>query len=127
MNPNILVVDDSKTMRMIVGHVFSGLPGWTVATADDGQKALAAAADAAFDLIVTDINMPVMDGLSFIRALREIDRYAETPVLILTTEDDQARKLEATDLGVYAWIHKPVDPDDLVGLALELLGDGAQT
>lgn len=126
MNPNVLVVDDSKTMRMIVSGVFAELPGWQVTTADNGRHALEAAAAGAFDLIVTDINMPVMDGLGFVRALRDLDDYADVPVLILTTEDDEARKLEAADLGVYAWMHKPVDPDALIELAQELLDDANQ-
>jgi two-component system chemotaxis response regulator CheY len=124
MNPSVLVVDDSRTMRMIVSGIFASLPDWHVSSAENGQAALQLAQQQHFDLIVTDINMPVMDGLSLVRGLRELAGYCDTPVLILTTEDDQSRKLQAADLGVYAWIHKPVDPQDLIELAKELLQDG---
>ena len=123
MNPNVLVVDDSRTMCMIVRSVFASMSQWQVSTAANGLAALELAKKSRFDLVVTDINMPSMDGLSLVRALRELDHYADTPVLIITTEDNPSQKKEAADLGVYAWVHKPVDPQILIELALELLQD----
>jgi two-component system chemotaxis response regulator CheY len=121
--PNILVADDSATMRMIVQATLVGA-GWDVITAGNGSIALdlAKAQPQPFDLVVTDWNMPVMGGLDLIRGLRQLSQYEEVPVLVLTTEDDGDSKNAARDLGVSGWLAKPADPDVLVSLAAELLG-----
>jgi two-component system chemotaxis response regulator CheY len=123
MTATILVADDSATMRMIVQATLSGA-GWKVVAAGNGQEALALALaqEQPVDLVVSDWNMPVMGGLDLIRGLRDVSRYEEVPVLVLTTEDDVESKTAARDLGVCGWLHKPVDPDLLVEMASELLG-----
>ncbi|ANN66783.1 response regulator [Bordetella bronchialis] len=123
MTATILVADDSATMRMIVQATLTGA-GWKVLAAGNGKDALALAMEQAepVDLVVSDWNMPVMGGLDLIRGLRQVDRYEEVPVLVLTTEDDVESKTAARDLGVCGWLQKPVDPDLLIEMASELLG-----
>ncbi|ANN78307.1 response regulator [Bordetella flabilis] len=123
MTATILVADDSATMRMIVQATLTGA-GWTVLAAGNGKDALALALEQAVpvDLVVSDWNMPIMGGLDLIRGLRDADRYQDVPVLVLTTEDDVESKTAARDLGVCGWLQKPVDPDLLIEMASELLG-----
>lgn len=121
MTATILVADDSATMRMIVQATLSEA-GWRVVAAPNGKEALALAQTELVDLVVSDWNMPIMGGLELIRGLRGQTRYEEVPVLVLTTEDDVESKTAARDLGVCGWLNKPVDPDLLVEMALELLG-----
>ncbi|ALM83211.1 response regulator [Bordetella sp. N] len=122
MTATILVADDSATMRMIVQATLTGA-GWKVVAAGNGKEALdlAIAQDTPVDLVVSDWNMPVMGGLGLISGLRQVERYEEVPVLVLTTEDDVESKTAARDLGVCGWLQKPVDPDLLVEMATELL------
>ncbi|AOB31023.1 chemotaxis protein CheY [Bordetella sp. H567] len=123
MTATILVADDSATMRMIVQATLTGA-GWKVLAAGNGKDALALAMEQGqpVDLVVSDWNMPVMGGLELIRGLRQVERYQEVPVLVLTTEEDIESKTAARDLGVCGWLQKPVDPDVLVEMASELLG-----
>ncbi|SAI38896.1 chemotaxis two-component response regulator [Bordetella ansorpii] len=125
MTSTILVADDSTTMRMIVKTVLSQA-GWQVLAAKDGQEALALAQTSQVDLVVSDWNMPVMGGLGLIRGLREQPQYQHTPVLVLTTEEDDISKSAARELGVSGWLNKPLDPQVLVELAAELLGETPQ-
>lgn len=121
MGSTILVADDSATMRMIVQATL-GSAGWQVLVASHGKQALEMAGAQLVDLVVTDWNMPEMGGLDLVRALRELPQYAAVPVLVLTTEDDVESKSAARDLGVSGWLFKPVDPDVLISMAGELLG-----
>jgi len=122
MTATILVVDDSATMRMIVQAAL-GAAGWRVLTAGDGRQALELARGDRIDLLVSDWNMPVMDGLALIQELRAEPGYQELPVLVLTTEQAAQSKNAARGLGVCGWLNKPVEPDVLVELAAELLGE----
>jgi len=124
MSATILVADDSATIRMIVQAALTQA-GWRVLAAVDGRAALSLAEREPVDLVVSDWNMPVMGGLEFIRTLRASSRYAAAPILVLTTEDDVGSKNAARQLGVSGWVHKPVDPELLVGMAAELLGQAA--
>jgi len=110
---NILIADDSATMRMIIGQTLQR-QGWRVDAARNGQEALQRALAHRPDLIVTDLNMPVLDGLGFIRAVRASAALQHVPILVLTTEDDVASKQTARALNVASWIYKPVDPELLV-------------
>ncbi|CAM3542227.1 response regulator [Bordetella sputigena] len=123
MTATILVADDSATMRMIVQATLTGA-GWKVLAAGNGKDALALAMEQAqpVDLVVSDWNMPIMGGLDLIRGLRQVERYQDVPVLVLTTEDDVESKTAARDLGVCGWLQKPVDPDLLIEMASELVG-----
>ncbi|GAB3630466.1 Chemotaxis protein CheY [Pandoraea terrae] len=117
----ILAVDDSASMRQILAAVLDEA-GYAVTTARDGQDALTVAANGAFDLVLTDQHMPGMDGLSLIRALRELDTFAEVPILVLTTEVDGAYKDAAREAGASGWLIKPVDPGTLVDVVGSLVG-----
>ncbi len=122
MTATILVADDSATMRMIVKAALTSA-GWEVLTASNGQEALEVARQRPVDMLVSDWNMPVMGGLGLIQGLRGERRYEDLPVLVLTTEDDVDSKMAARDLGVCGWLNKPLDPDTLVELTSELLGE----
>jgi len=122
MTAMILVVDDSATMRMIVRATLSEA-GWGVLTAADGRQALELARGARVDLLISDWNMPVMDGQALIRGLRGEPGYRDLPVLVLTTEDDGQSKDAARGLGVCGWLNKPLDPGVLVELVAELLDE----
>jgi len=110
---NILIADDSATMRLIVSQTLQR-QGWRVDVAHNGQEALQRARLQRPDLIVTDLNMPVLDGLGFIRGVRASADLRHLPILVLTTEDDSQSKQAARALGVASWIYKPVDPALLV-------------
>jgi len=123
MSATILVADDSATMRMIVQSALAEA-GWRVLAAADGGAALSLAGREPVGLVVSDWNMPGMGGLELIRALRASERYADVPILVLSTEDDARDKDAARGLGVSGWLLKPVDPSVLVGMAAECLDAG---
>ena len=106
-----LAVDDSATMRNLVKIALEA-EGFTVDTAENGRDALELTKKNTYDVVITDINMPVMDGLQFIREFRSKNRT--TPVLVLTTETEASKKEEAKKLGATGWIVKPFKPEDLV-------------
>jgi two-component system chemotaxis response regulator CheY len=109
----ILAVDDSPSMRDMVRIALTGA-GFDVTQAADGQQALDLARQSAFDLVLSDVNMPVMDGIALIRALRSEAAYRHTPILMLTTESSVDRKREGKDAGATGWIVKPFDPAQLI-------------
>ncbi|MFW6093662.1 MAG: response regulator [Pseudomonadota bacterium] len=120
--PNILVVDDSSSMREMVSYTLESA-GHGVVCAADGAQALEIAADRpeAFDLVITDINMPVMDGLTLIRELRTLKSYQYRPILVLSTESSQETKTAGKAAGATGWIVKPFDPDQLLGVVGKVL------
>jgi two-component system chemotaxis response regulator CheY len=109
----ILAVDDSPSMRDMVRIALTGA-GFHVEQASDGREALELARKSEFDLVLSDVNMPVMDGIELIRALRAESAYRHTPILMLTTESSAERKREGKDAGATGWIVKPFDPAQLV-------------
>lgn len=111
--PTILAVDDSASMRQMIAHTLKSA-GHDVTEACDGEDALGKAKSKQFDLVVTDINMPKMDGLALIRALRALPNYKGTPILTLTTEASADKKQEGKAAGATGWIIKPFDPDTLL-------------
>lgn len=110
---NILLVDDSVSMREMVSFTLKEA-GHDVVEAEDGVQALDVIKDNAFNLVITDVNMPNMDGIILTGKLREIDSLKFTPILILTTETSEARKQEGKAAGATGWIEKPFDPDHLL-------------
>jgi two-component system chemotaxis response regulator CheY len=116
----VLVVDDSPTMRgMIQRALVAG--GYHVVSAADGVDALRQLQDTTVHAILTDINMPRMDGLAFIRAVRQQDGFARTPILALTTEGEANMKAAGKAAGATGWLVKPFDPEQLretVGLVI---------
>ena len=113
MTLKILAVDDSRTMRDMV-RLALGAAGMTVTTADDGVHGLEVLEGMAPDAIISDINMPRLDGFGFIRAVREIERMRGVPILVLTTESAPELRARARDAGATGWIVKPFDPQKLV-------------
>ncbi len=119
---HILVVDDSSSMREMVSYTLK-TAGHSVTAAPDGAEALRIAGDEAepFDLVITDINMPVMDGLTLIRELRSLKSYHYRPILVLSTESSQETKTAGKSAGATGWIVKPFDPDQLLGVVGRVL------
>lgn len=113
MSLTILAVDDSRTIREMLGHTLRAA-GWRVVMAEDGLAGLEALATEMPDVIVTDINMPRMDGFGFIEAVRSGDRANLKPILVLTTESEPDKKARARAAGATGWIVKPFDPVKLV-------------
>ncbi len=113
MTQRILAVDDSRTMRDMVALTLQGA-GFTVVEACDGVDALEKLGDGRFDLIITDVNMPKLDGISLVRKIRERPDFKGTPILILTTESDGTKRQEGRSAGATGWIVKPFDPEKLL-------------
>jgi two-component system, chemotaxis family, chemotaxis protein CheY len=110
---NILLIDDSVSMREMVSFTLKQA-GHDVVEAEDGIQALDIAQDKVFSLIITDVNMPKMDGIVLTDKLRQIESCKFTPILILTTDTSESRKLEGKAAGATGWIEKPFDPDQLI-------------
>ncbi len=110
----ILAVDDSASMRQMVSFTLKSA-GHDVHEAGDGQQALAAAKrQGKFDLVISDINMPNMDGITLIKELRTLPDFKFTPILMLTTESSAEKKSEGKAAGATGWIVKPFNPDQLL-------------
>ncbi|MEA1647995.1 response regulator [Nitrospirillum sp. BR 11164] len=121
MAKTVLSVDDSSSVRQMVKLTLTGA-GYTVVQASDGAEGLAKAKDTAVDLVVTDLNMPVMNGLDLIRALRQLPAYRGVPILFLTTESDADMKQAAKAAGATGWITKPFQQEQLVAVVRKVLG-----
>ncbi|OIP99530.1 MAG: response regulator [Zetaproteobacteria bacterium CG2_30_46_52] len=121
-NPRILIVEDSSMVRMTVKRTLASVD-FDVTEAVDGAIGLATALEAAtpFDLILTDLNMPNMDGLTMIQKLRATPAYASTPIVMLTTESGEERKAVGHNSGVSAWLVKPFQPDALIEMVGSML------
>ena len=115
MTLRILAVDDSRTMRDMVKAALASA-GFEVHTADDGVHGLEVLTECTPDVMITDINMPRMDGFGFIESVRSIDQYKQVPILTLTTESAPELKQRARDAGATGWIVKPFDRDKLVNV-----------
>ncbi len=110
----ILAVDDSASMRQMVSFTLKGA-GHEVMEAADGVEALKVAqAESAFDLVISDINMPNMDGICLIKELRQLPSFKFIPILMLTTESGVDKKSEGKAAGATGWIVKPFNPDQLL-------------
>jgi two-component system, chemotaxis family, chemotaxis protein CheY len=116
----ILTVDDSPVMRQMVHATLTGA-GHEVSQAADGEEALRLATAQVFDMVITDINMPVMDGLALTRSLRQLPGYGSIPTIALTTEATAAIKNSGREAGATAWIVKPFNPQSLIETVAKLL------
>ncbi|KQM33023.1 response regulator [Agrobacterium cavarae] len=121
MSANILTVDDSASIRMTTKIALTNA-GYQVTEAVDGADGLAKAKSAPFDLIVTDLNMPNMNGLEMIEALRQSPAHTGVPIIFLTTESDADMKARAKAAGATGWVTKPFDPENLVKIVRKVLG-----
>ncbi|KRD96227.1 two-component system response regulator [Bosea sp. Root381] len=117
---NILTVDDSPSVRQMIKLVL-GPAGHNVVEAGDGSEGLAKAKAQAFDLVITDLNMPVMNGMQMIKALRGLPSFMGVPIVFLTTESDDAVKQEAKAAGATGWITKPFKPEQLLAVVAKLV------
>lgn len=116
----ILAVDDSASMRQMVRFTLEGA-GYQVVQASDGVEALEIAKKSVADLVLTDINMPRMDGISLVRELRAMESYKFVPMLVLTTESGSDTKLRGKEAGATGWIVKPFNPEQLLATIARVL------
>ena len=117
----ILAVDDSASMRQMVSFTLKGA-GYDVVEAVDGVDALNKAKQQAVNLVITDINMPNMDGITLIAELRKLPSYKFTPLLMLTTESAPEKKQAGKAAGATGWIVKPFNPDQLLATVKKVIG-----
>jgi two-component system chemotaxis response regulator CheY len=118
---NILAVDDSASMRQMVAFTLKGA-GHDVTEANDGQAALDIAKGKKFDLVLTDVNMPRMDGICLAKELRNLPSFKFTPILMLTTEAGMDKKQEGRAAGATGWIVKPFNPEQLLATIKKVMG-----
>ncbi len=116
----IMTVDDSASMREMVRATLTSA-GYEVVEAVDGQEALDYARENPCDLVISDVNMPRMDGITLVHELRSLPHYRLTPLLLLTTESSQEKKLEGKRAGATGWIVKPFNPDQLLATMARVL------
>lgn len=116
----ILTVDDSSTMRQMITFTLKGA-GFEVVEAGDGVEALEVAAGKKLALIVTDVNMPRMDGITLVQRLRALPEFKFTPILVLTTESDASMKMKGKEAGATGWIVKPFSPEKLLDVVNKVL------
>lgn len=121
MSASILTVDDSASIRLTTRVALSNA-GYQITEAVDGMDGIAKLDAGQFDLIVTDLNMPNMDGLTMIRELRKMPAHMGVPVIFLTTESDNDMKQQAKAAGATGWLTKPFDPESLVKIVRKVLG-----
>lgn len=118
---SILAVDDSASMRQMVSFTLKGA-GYDVTEASDGVEALGIAKTNKFNLVITDVNMPNMDGITLTRELRSLPDYKFVPILTLTTESSTDKKMAGKSAGATGWIVKPFNPDQLLATVKKVLG-----
>ena len=116
----IMIVDDSASLRQVVGISLKGA-GYQVIEASDGQHALSQLKGQKVHLIISDVNMPNMDGITFVKALKQTAAYKFTPVIMLTTESADGKKKEGQAAGARAWVTKPFNPPQLLGAVEKLV------
>jgi two-component system chemotaxis response regulator CheY len=118
---NIMVVDDSSSMRHLIAFVLGKSPDLKITEAEDGLEAIKMLPSAVFDLVITDIHMPFMDGLKLIELLRMDPKYKNMPIIITTTEDETEDKKKAMSLGATACVTKPIKGEELLKAVNHLL------
>jgi two-component system chemotaxis response regulator CheY len=121
MAKTVLTVDDSASIRQMVAFTLKGA-GYAVIEAVDGQEGLAKAKTNSVQLVLTDQNMPKMDGLTLTRSLRGLSQYATVPILMLTTESSDAMKQQGRAAGATGWLVKPFDPARLLEVVGKVIG-----
>lgn len=119
---NALVVEDSPPMRKMIVFALSRIRELSVTEADDGVDALRRIASTKFDIIITDINMPILDGLKLVKRLRADEAYKDVPIIIITTEGAEEDRQRALALGANAYITKPIQAPQVIALVRETLG-----
>ena len=120
MDKTILVVDDSQSLRNLVKLILEE-EGFRILLAENGKEALDKMASEEIQLLVTDLHMPVMDGMALVKNVRGLKEYKYMPILILTTETNSQIKIKAKDLGATGWITKPFDNEKLIKVIKRVL------
>lgn len=119
MTKTIMVVDDSASMRQVVSIALKS-QGYAVIEGKDGQDALSKLTGQKVHLIISDVNMPVMDGISFVREVKQLPNYRFTPIIMLTTESEESKKREGQAAGAKAWVVKPFKSEQLLNAVQKL-------
>lgn len=120
MRKNILIVDDSVSLRQVVNISLSDA-GYDVIEAEDGSQALKSLDSNKVHLVICDVNMPVMDGITFVKEVKKIPHYRFLPIIMLTTESRESRKLEGQAAGAKAWVVKPFKPEQMLDAVSKLI------
>lgn len=125
MSLQVLIVDDSKTIRAMIGKALriAKISDSAIFEAENGKQALELLADQWIDLILADINMPVMNGIELVKSLKANELTASIPVVVVSTEGSQERIDMLEELGVHGYLRKPFQPEQLRDLVADLMGD----
>ena len=119
MAKTIMIVDDSASLRQVVGITLKQA-GYEIVEGSDGKDALAKLDGRKVHLIISDVNMPNMDGITFLKAVKQMPNYKFTPVIMLTTEAQETKKLEGQAAGAKAWVVKPFKPEQMLNAVSKL-------
>jgi len=120
MAKSIMIVDDSASLRQVVSIALKGA-GYDVTEACDGKDALSKLKGQKLHLIISDVNMPNMDGISFVKAAKQLPEYKFTPIIMLTTEAGEGKKMEGQAAGAKAWVVKPFQPAQMLAAVSKLV------
>jgi two-component system chemotaxis response regulator CheY len=120
MSKTILIVDDSASLRQVVTIALKGA-GYTVIEACDGTDALKKIKGQKINLVISDVNMPNMDGITFVKEMKKLPEFKFTPVIMLTTEGQEAKKQEGQAAGAKAWMVKPFQPPQMLAAVAKLI------
>ncbi len=120
MGRTIMIIDDSASIRQVVSLALTKA-GYEVVEAEDGQDALNKLQNIKVNLIICDVNMPNMDGLTFLKNLKQLSNHKFTPVIMLTTESQQSLKMEGKMAGAKAWMVKPFKPEQMLEAISKLI------
>ena len=120
MPKKVMVVDDSASLRQVVSIALKGA-GYDVVEASDGKDALGKLKGNKINLVISDVNMPNMDGITFVKELKKLAEYKFTPVIMLTTESQESKKQEGQAAGAKAWVVKPFTPTQMLAAVSKLI------
>lgn len=120
MAKNIMVVDDSSSVRQVVSITLKSA-GYDVTEATDGKDALSKLTGQKVHLIISDVNMPNMDGITFVKEVKKLAHYKFTPIIMLTTESQESKKAEGQAAGARAWVVKPFQPAQMLAAVAKLI------
>lgn len=120
MAKTVMVVDDSASVRQVVGLALRGA-GYEVIEGIDGKDALAKLKGQKVHLIISDVNMPNMDGITFVQEVKKLPMYKFTPIIMLTTESQEGKKLQGQAAGAKAWVVKPFQPAQMLAAVSKLI------
>ena len=120
MSKTVMIVDDSASLRQVVNIALTGA-GYKVIEACDGKDALSKLDGAKINLIISDVNMPNMDGITFVKEAKKLANYKFTPVIMLTTESQETKKAEGQAAGAKAWVVKPFKPEQMLTAVSKLV------